>query len=161
MGSYRVNNCIYRKCLRKDWAIFCPADPPVMGLKLIFQRRGEDWWRLKLSQQENCILREARETYLPSSQNMFFCGQKTQHNVLMWFLLYRCAQQNVQDYVSLTARSNVTNILKFEEIIYKNRKTLLEMNPQIPPVWLKFTGLQTIQPFFRDMNKIKLCSLLL
>lgn len=174
MGSYRVNNCIYCKCLRKDWAIFCPADPPVMGLKLIFQRRGEDWWRLKLSQQENCIFREARETYLPSSQNMFFCGQKVksqghpvlnnmspQHNVLMWFLLYRCAQQNVQDYVSLTARSNVINILKFEEIIYKNRKTLLEMNPQIPPVWLIFTGLQTIQPFFRDMNKIKLCSLLL
>lgn len=98
---------------------------------------------------------------------MFFCGQKVksqghcvlynmspQHNVLMWFLLYCYAQQNVQDYFSLTARSNIVNILKFEEIIYKNRKkSLLKMNPQIPAVWLIFTGLQTIEPFLETWIK--------
>ena len=47
-------------------------------------------------------------------------------------------------------------ILKFEEIIYKNRKTLLKMNPQLPLVWLIFPGLQTIKPFLETLIKIKL-----
>lgn len=38
MGFYRVNDCIYRKCLCKEWAIFSPAGPPIMDQKLIFWR---------------------------------------------------------------------------------------------------------------------------
>lgn len=144
---------------------FGPADPPMMGLKLIFQQRGEDWWQLKLSQQENCILREAGETYLPSSQNRLLCKQKVnsqghhvlynmspQHIVLMWFLLYCCVQQNVHDYVSLTARSHTMNIKIWRDNLQK-QKNSSQNESTITTSLIDIPWTADNKTFFRNINK--------